>query len=352
MSLFDRRTASILATILAFSLALTVVYIARSVIIIFCFAILFAYLINPIVRFLQRHSLFFKNLRGPHIAEAYLALLIFVVLLFHLLAPGAIFRSARTLQRFPVWSERLATGEIAADLGLRYGWDEAQTQRLRAFLVQHHSHIQNLTDAAVRLAAASIGGVIVIPILAMFFLSDGENLANQTIQLFSTQHNREEVQSLADALNVMLQHYIRAKVTLGGLSLTYVSIASLALGFPHPLTLGVFAGILEFIPIAGWMISATTIVGLGVLTHSHWIWMAALLGIWRMLMDYFIAPRVMGHELEMHPLLAIFTLMAGAAVGGFVGVYLALPLVAAMRVVWRRFAQSQGRQVESVEPAP
>src|SRR5260370_29882041 len=113
MSLFDRRTANILVTILAFSLALAFVYVARSVIIIFCFAILFAYLINPIVRFLQRHSLFFKNLRGPHVAEAYLVLLIFVVLLFHLLAPVVIFRSARTLQLLPILSEPLATGELA-----------------------------------------------------------------------------------------------------------------------------------------------------------------------------------------------------------------------------------------------
>ena len=37
--------------------------------------------------------------------------------------------------------------------------------------------------------------------------------------------------------------------------------------------------------------------------------MAALIGLWRMLMDYWIVPRVMGHELEIHPLLAIFTLM-------------------------------------------
>lgn len=50
--------------------------------------------------------------------------------------------------------------------------------------------------------------------------------------------------------------------------------------------------------------------------------MAVLLGVWRMLIDYWIAPRVLGHELEIHPLLAIFTLMAGGAIGGLVGVYL------------------------------
>jgi predicted PurR-regulated permease PerM len=45
----------------------------------------------------------------------------------------------------------------------------------------------------------------------------------------------------------------------------------------------------------------------------------------------------MGHELEIHPLLAIFTLMVGGAMGGIVGIYLSVPLVAALRVVWRRF---------------
>jgi len=55
-------------------------------------------------------------------------------------------------------------------------------------------------------------------------------------------------------------------------------------------------------------------------------------------MDYGISPRVMGHELEIHPLLAIFTVMVGGAVGGIVGIYLSIPLVAAFRVIYRRFA--------------
>ena len=47
---------------------------------------------------------------------------------------------------------------------------------------------------------------------------------------------------------------------------------------------------------------------------------------------------VLGHELDIHPLLAIFTLMVGGAVGGIVGIYLSVPLVAALRVIYRRFA--------------
>src|SRR6202162_1517715 len=127
MSIFDRRTARILSTILLFALALAFVFVARTVIIIFCFAILFAYLIDPVVRFIQRHSLLFKRLRGPHVAEAYLALLIFIGLIFHVLAPGSLGRSVKLLQRLPTLSDRLATGEIAADIGNQYSWDNNQT---------------------------------------------------------------------------------------------------------------------------------------------------------------------------------------------------------------------------------
>src|SRR5215472_2408408 len=132
----------------------------------------------------------------------------------------------------------------------------------------------------------------------------------------------------------MLQHYIRAKVTLGGLSFAYYSTILLILRFPHALALGLLGGILEFIPVAGWITSAATVITVGIFTHSHWIRAAALLGLWRILIDYWIAPRVVGHELELHPLLAIFATMIGGAIGGIVGIYLSIPVVAALRVIW------------------
>jgi hypothetical protein len=73
----------------------------------------------------------------------------------------------------------------------------------------------------------------------------------------------------------------------------------------------------------------------GMVTHAHWIWMAALLDLWRMVMDYGIAPRVLEHKLEIHPPLAIFTVMVGAAGGGIAGIYLSVLFVATSRVVWR-----------------
>src|SRR5262249_22601813 len=172
--------------------------------------------------------------------------------------------------------------------------------------------------------------------------SDGEKLAHQIIHLVASKENHGPLESLAGELHLMLQRYIRAKVILGGLSLLYCSMAMLLLGFPNAIALGILAGILEFIPVAGWMTAAATIVTAGALTHSHWMWMLALLAVWRILMDYGIAPRVMGHELEIHPLLAIFALMVGGAVGGIVGIYLSVPLVAVLRVIYRKFAWPAG----------
>ena len=339
----DRRTASILLTILLFALALTIIYVARSVIILFAFSILFAYLINPIVRFLQRHSLFFKNLRGPHVLEAYLAILVVAAVFSQGLFPHFRKNAGQLLKSIPVLTDKVSSGEIASNLGSNLGWADEQTDRIRIFLERHRSNIERIVEKIEQSAPGILAGIVVIPILAIFFLSDGENLANQVIRLVATEENRPAIESLANDLHVMLQRYIRAKVILGGLSLLFCSIAMLLLGFPNAIALGILAGILEFIPVAGWMTSAAIIVTAGALTHSHWIWMLALLGLWRISMDYGIAPRVMGHELEIHPLLAIFTLMVGGAVGGIVGIYLSVPLVAALRVVYRRFASPPAR---------
>lgn len=341
MAFPDRRTLNVLLTTLLFAVVLAIVYVARAVIVIFAFSILFAYLINPIVRFLQRHSLFFKNLRGPHVAEAYLVLLIVIGLLVHGLAPQFVPRLVQFVRESPTMMEGVYSGDIAIDIGHRNGWDEAQALRAKAFLQQRRESIRGLVESTRQILSVVVGGIVLIPILGLFLLSDGEKLANGVIQLVSTKETSRDARALAADLNDMLRHYIRAKVILAVLSLVFCSVAMLFLRYPHALALGLLAGVLEFIPVAGWITALAAITTVGLATHSHWIWMAALLGLWRMVMDYAIAPRVVGHELEMHPLLAIFTVMVGGAVGGIVGIYLSVPLVAAFRVIWHRFSSPQ-----------
>src|SRR5215475_2950754 len=147
MAFPDRRTLNVLMTTLLFALVLAIVYVARAVIVIFAFSILFAYLINPIVTFLQKHSLFFKNLRGPHVAEAYLALLILLGLIIHSLTPQLVPRVQRFVRGSPSMMENVYSGDIAVDMGHQNGWDEAQSLRAKAFLQQHKENIRGLLES-------------------------------------------------------------------------------------------------------------------------------------------------------------------------------------------------------------
>jgi predicted PurR-regulated permease PerM len=119
----------LLVTVLVFVLMLGTIYIARTIIIIFAFSILFARLINPVVRFLQRHSLFFKNLKGPHVVEVYLAFLILAALIIHGLAPELHRNPRRFLNQIPAIADRVSTGEIGLCICYRTLGTERNTCR-------------------------------------------------------------------------------------------------------------------------------------------------------------------------------------------------------------------------------
>jgi len=337
----DDRTLSVLLTALFVALMSIVVYSARRILLLFVFAIFFAYLINPVVKFLQRHSLFFRNLRGPAVVEVYLAFLIVIAALGYGLAPGVARRTVKLVDGVPALLDGLSTGEIATDLGGKYGWTNEQEVRLRLFLLRHRDNIQDLVKVADRYishAAEVFVCLLLIPILAIFFLRDGEHIAEAFTRMVFPEDRRETIRAVTAELHNMLTEYIRAQAILCGLSFAFYSIVMLILRFPHAVALAALGGILEFIPAAGWMSTAALIIGVGVVNHSHWVFMLLLLVIWRIAQNYFTYPRIMGRQLEIHPLAAIFAVLVGAEIGGIVGIYLAVPVAAALRVVWRIYA--------------
>jgi hypothetical protein len=117
MAFAERRTADVLLTILFFAVVCAVVYSARRIILIFVLAVFFAYLIDPVVKFLQRHSLFFRNLRGPAVVEVYIAFVILIAALGYAFAPGLARNTVKLVDEVPVLLDGLSTGDIAAELG-------------------------------------------------------------------------------------------------------------------------------------------------------------------------------------------------------------------------------------------
>jgi predicted PurR-regulated permease PerM len=336
----DHRTLNVLLTVLLVALVGGIVYSARRILLLFVLAIFFAYLIDPVVKFLQRHSLFFRNLRGPAVVEAYLAFLIVIAFLGYGLAPGVARRTVKLVDDVPVLLDGLTSGEIATDLAGKYGWTDEQELRFRSFLLRHRDNIQDLVRAADRYlshAAEMFACLLLIPVLAIFFLRDGEHFVDSFTKIVFPAHSHQAVRALASELHRMLTKYIRAQTSLCGLSFAFYVTVMLILQFPHAIALGALGGALEFIPAVGWMTTAAVISTVGVVHHSHWMWMIALLIIWRVAQNYFTYPRIMGRQLEIHPLAAIFAVLVGAEIGGILGIYLSVPVMAALRVIWRMY---------------
>jgi predicted PurR-regulated permease PerM len=334
----DRRTANVVLTILFIAGLCAVVYCARRIILIFIFAILFTYLLNPVVKFLQRHSLFFRNLRGPAVVEVYVSIVILLAIVGYSFAPSAVRNARKLLDETPVVLDRLSTGDIASDLKGKYGWSEEQEFRLKFFLTKHKEQIQRLIPAVdhyLSNTAVIFGYLLLVPVLAIFFLRDGDHIANALIKWIFPRERRATMRATAHELHLMLTRYIRAQFLLCGLSFLFYSAALLLLRFPYAIALASLGALLEFIPVVGWTSTFAVIVGVGIVNHSHWLWMAALLGFWRVLQDYVATPRIMGQQIKIHPLAAIFAVLVGAALGGIIGIYLAVPVMAALRVIWR-----------------
>jgi predicted PurR-regulated permease PerM len=72
-------------------------------------------------------------------------------------------------------------------------------------------------------------------------------------------------------------------------------------------------------------------------SYPYWIGVLVFLGVWRLIQDYLISPRILGKSTELHPLAAIFGVLAGGEIAGVLGIYLSIPVMASLRIVWRRW---------------
>lgn len=337
MLLADSRTARVLITVLLFALALGFLYVARATLIAFLFAIFFAYLMSPLVNHLER---LLKG-RGRAIAVIYAILIALVVVFFVLVGPRVTRQGARLGQSLPSLLSRLSSGQLTNQLGVEHGWSHNTTEFIQSFLVTHEDDITQLAQR-VGLRTADVAKeawlLFVVPLLSIFFLKDGRAFSDVLLTTVQSRPQREFLENVLNDLNRMLAHFIRAQLTLAALTLVVYSAFLGIMGVPYALVLGTIGGMLEFIPVVGPLVGALTIVAVALLmSYPHWLVLIIFLGVWRLVQDYVSSPRIMGESMELHPLAALFGVMAGGEVAGILGIYLSIPVMASLRIVFRRW---------------
>jgi predicted PurR-regulated permease PerM len=336
MPLADGRTARVLITVLLFALGLGFLYVARQTLIAFLFAIFFAYLMSPLVSSLEK----ILHGRVRAIAVIYLLLLGLLILFFVSMGPRIGRESARLSQSLPALTQ-LSSGQIAEQLGQEHGWNSRLVELARDYLVNHSSQITNLAEK-IGLRVADVAKqawlLVIVPLLSIFFLKDGRAFSQLLLDLVRSRPQRELLQGVLSDLNQMLAHFIRAQLTLAGLTLVMYAAVLATMRMPYSLVLATIGGLLEFIPVVGPLAAGVIIVSVALLvSFKHWLALVIFLGIWRLIQDYVTSPRIMGHSMELHPLAAIFGVMAGGEVAGILGIFLSIPVMASLRIVFRRW---------------
>jgi predicted PurR-regulated permease PerM len=350
----DDRTGNVVTTIALFMLATAVLYLARSAFFILLLSLLFAYLLEPLVTFVEQRTRLGRKNRTWAIAQVYLAGFALLGGAGYKLGPVVVRQVKSLNSAVPQILQGFSPGNTAVDVGAKHGISAAQQQQIHDWLARNHEFITRLFErgaASAAYIAESAIWLFVIPILAIFILRDGRRLAAGIVNSVARGRDQTLVTQILRQTDSMLAKYVRAQLALAVLSCLFYTASMLLLGFPYAIALGVVGGALEFLPAVGWVASAAAILIIGFLTHAHWIWMALLLVLWRLVQDYVNSPRIMGNNLQLQPLTVLFALMVGGQVGGVAGLYLSVPTVAILRIVWLgRFANRSSSVALSSEP--
>lgn len=333
----DDRAGNVVTTVALFVAAAAVLYMAGGAFLILLLSLLFAYLLEPAITLVQQHSRLGRKNRTWAIAQVYMVGTLVLGSLTYEFGPHFAAQMRNLNAAVPAILQELSSGRAAASLGARHGLTSAQQLWIQDLLARHHDFISRVFErgaASAAYVAASAIWLFAIPILAIFILRDGRQMVDAFSDTVGARGDKTLFKRILRRVDTMLAKYIRAQLALAALSFVFYSVSMLVLRFPYAIALGILGGVLEFLPAVGWIASAVAILTVGFLTHSHWIWMAGLLVVWRLVQDYVNSPRIMGENLELQPLTVIFALMVGGQVGGIAGVYLSVPAVAVLRIVW------------------
>ena len=347
---FDRTTARVLATVLLFGTILAVLYLARKTFIVFLFAIFFAYLLQPVVERLQKSG---KRSRGQAILITYVGLLVIVGALLTIFGPPVATEGQRLAQSVPRLMENFGSGHYIFVLGEKRGWSTETETRIQEFITAHQGDIIAAAQSFAKRAAEVVTNapwLLLIPILAIFFLKDKDSFLSSLAKTADSSRDQSFVRRILKDVDVMLARYIRAQLIIAALALVVYTLFLNLMRVPYAFAIGAVGGVLEFIPVVGPAITAVLIVGVAFLSgYQHIVVLLIFVGVWRLVQDYVTAPRLFGSGLELHPLASIFAVLVGGEVAGVVGMYLSVPIMAALRIVWRNWREQEAAE-EIVRP--
>ena len=186
-----------------------------------------------------------------------------------------------------------------------------------------------------------IAVLFVTPVVAFYLLMDWDDMVEGIDEYLPRQH-RDTIHYLAAELDRVLSGFIRGQLTVCIILGTFYAVTLMLIGLDFALLIGVFAGLISFIPFVGSILGG--VVSVGVATAQFWdnpVWIAVVAVIFaagQALEGNFLTPKLVGDKVGLHPVWLMFALSAFGVLFGFVGLLVAVPAAAAIGVLGRFFA--------------
>jgi len=331
----DRRAARYTWTAAVVLLLFGIVYLIREALLVFVIALLFAYLLYPLMDLIDRHMT--SKTRTPALAVTYLLVLGILAGFGIPIGSTVVGQASSLISQAPALIARIQQPPPPP----RGGVQSLKNRAIEFAQTQFRDHYGDLALAAPKLgmrilsASGNLVYLVIIPILSFFILRDGRAIRDSFLEMLDS--GQEAARDMLADAHALLLSYMRALLFLCGATLFTFSIVLSAMRVPYALLLASIAFPLEFIPLVGPLTAAIIIITVSLLGgYDHVLWVIVFLGLYRLFQDYVLSPHLMSQGVELHPLLIIFGVFAGGKIGGVAGIFLSIPVLALIRLFYHR----------------
>jgi predicted PurR-regulated permease PerM len=193
---------------------------------------------------------------------------------------------------------------------------------------------------------STVGWLILILVFSFYLVKDHDRLFTAVLS-WTPENYQNDLQQLGRQISLTWNAFLRGQLLLCLVVGVIVFMITSLLGLPNSGSLAIFAGFMELIPTFGPVLAAIPAMLIALFQpSSSWLgdlmspfWFGLLVaGIYALIYqfeNYFLVPRIIGYHLQLHPLVVLLGVVAGATIAGVMGILLAAPLLATTRLILR-----------------
>lgn len=348
----------IIVVVISLVLLIAVIWRFTSIIRLVTIAAILAYLVNPVVALIHERT---RLSRGLAIAVVYLTLVVALlggatvlgVTVFNetssfvTQSPALIRNFINLLSEWTSQTEPIDFFffELAP---VNVNWD-ALVNQLLGYVEPLASRSGRILTTFATATIAVLGQLFLIIIISVYLTAEIPKLGGYVVRFAQTPGYHKDAERLLGYTKVIWSSYLRGQVILGLIIGVVTAVGLSILGVQSALAIGILAGLLEFVPNLGPVVTAIVAIVVALLQPDNYLGLTNIqlalavlvfMIIVQQLENTLLVPRIVGNSLNMHPLLVLLGVLMGASLAGILGAVLAAPILASFKLIgiytWRK----------------